>query len=46
MNLSEVERVWYEWPQAHFTVAVAYTGWISGFIVVSRGYLCAAFKYS
>jgi hypothetical protein len=30
-----VERVWYVLPQAHLTVAVAYTGWISGFIGVS-----------
>ena len=27
-----VERVWNVFPQAHFTVAVAYSGWISAFI--------------
>jgi hypothetical protein len=27
-----VERVWNELPQAHVTVAVAYSGWISAFI--------------
>jgi hypothetical protein len=26
-----VERVWNVLPQAHFTVAVAYTGWMSVF---------------
>jgi hypothetical protein len=28
-----VERVWNVLPQAHFTVAVAYSGWISVFMV-------------
>jgi hypothetical protein len=27
-----VERVWNVLPQAHFTVAVAYSGWMSDFI--------------
>jgi hypothetical protein len=27
-----VERVWNVLPQAHFTVAVAYSGWMSGFM--------------
>jgi hypothetical protein len=34
-----VERVWNVLPQAHFTVAVAYSGWMSAFIssLASRG---------
>jgi len=28
-----VERVWNVLPQAHFTVAVAYSGWISVFMI-------------
>jgi hypothetical protein len=27
-----VERVWNELPHAHFTVAVAYSGWMSAFM--------------
>jgi hypothetical protein len=30
-----VERVWKVFPQAQVTVAVAYVGWISGFMIAS-----------
>jgi len=33
-----VERVWKVFPQAHFTVAVAYSGWISVFTGPSVGF--------
>jgi hypothetical protein len=32
-----VERVWKVFPQAQVTVAVAYVGWISGFMGASTG---------
>jgi hypothetical protein len=33
-----VERVWNVFPHAHFTVAVAYSGWISAFIGASNDF--------
>jgi hypothetical protein len=44
-----VDRVVNSFPHAHFTVAVAYMGWMSAFIVilgVSEGESGIALKYS
>jgi hypothetical protein len=41
-----VERVWYVFPHAQRTVAVAYVGWISGFISGSKGNCWIALKYN